>query len=229
MQFFTRFVNATKLLMILSRQYLRKISGQKVIIVIGDSHSLLFQDPMFAIKYIGPATAYKLNSEKSTTKSREQIFRILDSQNSDSKVLLVFGEIDCRLHIYNVHKRTGSPIGKIVASTVEEYVKFIEFLKQKYPMMEFVVCNVFPQGEQANVYNIEHYAGRAVRMEITKKFNKRLEEKCREHNIVFLKVFAQLLDRNEIRKKKFVHDEIHFNNKIVPFIIWELKRKKILN
>ena len=101
-----KIIHGAKFFLILVQQFFRKVFKKKIITVIGDSHSLLFQNPLFKIKYIGPATAFKLGYKDSTTQSRKKIIKILNGISPSSTVLLVFGEIDCRLHIYNVHRNT---------------------------------------------------------------------------------------------------------------------------
>lgn len=225
--FSQKITHGVSFFLILVQQFFRKVFKKKIITVIGDSHSLLFQNPLFKIKYIGPATAFKIGSKDSTIQSRKKIIKILDKLNSRSTVLFVFGEIDCRLHIYNVHMKKNIPINKVLLSTVDAYCDFIKDLKKKYPKMQFVVCGVFPQGEQGNIYKIKFYAKRDRRMEITKNFNKELEKGCRKNKVAFINVFDDLIDKRGKRLKKYVFDEIHFNNKIVPYIIWELKKEKI--
>lgn len=228
MRLFSRILNGYTLLSIFLKQEARRIRGQKIITVIGDSHCLLFQDEIFSIKYIGPATAYNLINKKSTTKSRGKIIEVLSGLNQNSDVMFVFGEIDCRIHIYRIHKSKKIPINKVVSSTVDSYVQFILEMRTKYPKMNFVICGVFPQGEQGNFYGTDFYADRKVRMNITKVFNFKLEVECGRNNIKYFSIFDKLIDKREERIKKFVHDEIHFNKKILPFILWELKKLKIL-
>jgi len=224
-----KIIHGAKFFLILVQQFFRKVFKKKIITVIGDSHSLLFQNPLFKIKYIGPATAFKLGYKDSTTQSRKKIIKILNGISPSSTVLLVFGEIDCRLHIYNVHRKKNIPLDKVISSTVETYGDFIRYLMKKYPKMTFVVCAIFPQGEQDNVYNVEFYATREKRQEITMKFNKKLRTTCDKSNIDFIDVWNRLVTSDGRRIKKYTFDEIHFNNNILPFILWELKRIKIID
>ena len=80
-----------------------RVDPRPVVHVMGDSHVGIFlKKKPFVAHWFGPATAYRLKSPTSTTGSNRRLLRVLRHVvREKDKVLLVFGEIDCRVHIYN--------------------------------------------------------------------------------------------------------------------------------
>jgi hypothetical protein len=79
--------------------FIYKVLKKPLIYVIGDSHtfSFLLQLP-FIVKHLGPATAYGLGSKNKNT---EKLYKILSRIDiNKDKVLLSFGEIDSRIHLF---------------------------------------------------------------------------------------------------------------------------------
>jgi hypothetical protein len=76
------------------------------IYVIGDSHIGIFtRSSLFMVFHIGPATAYNLIKETSTIGSNEKIQKIISLMKKGDILIPVFGEIDCRIHIYYQFKK----------------------------------------------------------------------------------------------------------------------------
>src|ERR1035437_3675552 len=73
---------------------IRILTKRSVYHVIGDSHTTCFLNPNFVIHHIGPATAYKLNFDKSSTRGREKVLKILKKiyKQKSMNVIFIFGE-----------------------------------------------------------------------------------------------------------------------------------------
>lgn len=211
------------------RQIYRRKTDKPIIHVIGDSHALLFQNELFIIHHIGPATAYNLRSHNSSTRSREKINTLLLKlpQNKYNTVLFVFGDIDCRNHIYNISKKNNITLSLAIKNTINSYECFLKKVSDGYPHNRIILLNVLPPGEEKNIYNIQYYASRELQLKIIKEFNKQLRELCLKNNYIFLSVFNELLDNSNKRLKKYIFDSVHYNKKIVPFIIKELQLNKL--
>ncbi len=208
----------------------RTLQGRPIIHVFGDSHSLLFQHEIFRIHHVGPATAFKLSSPTSTTKASQKIYTTLrkNSVNKKSLSLFVFGEIDCRIHINKASKKEHISLEQAITNTVESYGNFLREINKAFPDTTIMVLNVLPAGEEKNIFKTNYYPSRKLHLQIVKKFNKRLQEFCLENGFIFISVFTELLDENENRIKEYVFDPVHYNKKILPFIIQSLINKKIL-
>ncbi len=209
------------------KRLIRKITKKPIFHIIGDSHTLCFQHETFIIHHIGPATAYKLDFEKSTTKSREKVLKIINEIYRDKpiNVIFVFGELDVRIHINKISNQKKIGIDKVILETVTRYFNFLNFVKKTYPLINIYVLNVFPQGEEKNIYNYPFYANREKRILIGKKMNKELRDFSNKNNFKFVYVYEQLIDKKGKRIKKFMFDDVHFNRKIMPFVLKSLNNK----
>ncbi len=220
-----KLINGLKFISIEVKKIVRNLAGMPIIEVIGDSHSLLFQNERFNINYIGPATAYNLGAEGSSNESKNKILHILNKKAVKKKCfLLVFGEIDARIHIYKTTQEKNVTTTQAITQTVKRYGEFVRNLQLKYPECIFMILNILPQGEQGNFYNYKYYATRDIRVEITVELNRILKEFCLENNIPFIEVFRELIEKDSQRKKNLVFDEIHYTNKIVPYIIPQINK-----
>ena len=207
------------------RARLRVFLGGKVYYVIGDSHTLCFQHEYFKINHIGPATAYKLGFKKSTTGSRGKVIKILNKLYKEKpiNVIFVFGELDVRIHINKASNEKKLGVSEVIDETVSSYISFLEFVKNKYPLINIYVFNVLPQGEEENIYNYPFYASREKRKKIASEMNEKLKKIVKIKRFNFINVYDQLVDSKGRRIKKFVFDDVHFNRKIMPFVVKVLK------
>src|SRR4030066_1639011 len=83
-----------------------------IIHVIGDSHlrPFVFKSP-FLLHHISQATAYNLNKDNSFSQSKRYLNSFLPGIDKERDVLLlVFGEIDARVHIYLQYKKNDGQI-----------------------------------------------------------------------------------------------------------------------
>ncbi|MCX6006308.1 MAG: hypothetical protein NTZ34_03490 [Chloroflexi bacterium] len=116
------------------------VSNSCIIHTIGDSHvkPFIYQWP-FHVHHISQATAYNLVKEGSFTKSSMFLKLFLSKINPKRDVvLLVFGEIDARVHIYLQYGKSGKTISldTLIDTTVERYGQAILKLKDE----GFAVC-----------------------------------------------------------------------------------------
>lgn len=213
----------------LKTQY-RKLIHKPVIYVFGDSHSRSLQHELFIVNHVGPATAFKLPSDTSTTQAKKKIYISLKKFFPTKRylILFMFGEIDCRIHINKISIITKRPLEAVVKDTVLSYGEFLRTVKTDYPNSTIMVLNVFPPGEEKNIYNTKFYPSRSLHMKIVRMFNATLEKFCSENNFLFLSVFEELINESGIRLKEYVFDNVHYNKNINPLIIKELKYKKVI-
>jgi len=226
--FFTRVKNLITLLNLYSCQLLRQLKGEKFVHVIGDSHTLAFQHCALKVHYLGATTAYNLVNENSSSKGREKLFKVINSLKKGDTVMLVFGEIDARIHIYNQYmkKKKKISIEKLVSIVVRNYGQVIEEIKEKN--LRVCVYNIAPPGPLGNIYNYPHYAKWDLRLKITKMMNKQLKDFCRKNGIFFIDIFNQVIHQEKIsersfRRGEYVFDDVHLNDQVTKLVIKELK------
>lgn len=196
------------------------ITGEKIVHVVGDSHTLAFLHKYpFIVHHIGPATAYNLDSLDSATNSRVKLGNIASLINpKNESILLVFGEIDCRIHIYNqyrkLHKKLSIPF--LIKKTIDKYGLAMKRLRAKN--INFYVSSVVPAGSQGNIYNYKYYASFKQRALIHHFFNQELEKYCKLHNYPYLNLYKEIVDENGGIKTTYLLDKLHINANTVGIV-----------
>ncbi len=223
------------------------ISGRPLYHVIGDSHSWAFKrHRSFIVHNIGPATAYNLASPGSTVRSYEKLFRIIDRMNTKrDAVIMVFGEIDCRVHIFNQYMKNNGkvPVAALIDRTIENYNKILKALNGRG--VNFYVYGVLPATQHVFRYppyatlrmretlfrefneRYPYLAPPGVRAEIHRLYNERLRELCRENRYKFIDIYPCVADSSGFVREEFIADEIHVNGKVMPFIKESIEKSQV--
>jgi len=196
---------------------------------IGDSHIFSFKEnDNFIVHKNWAATAFKLGESEHS--SRLRVLKILKEENIDKIndiVLLSFGEIDCGLHIYNIHKRDKIPISILIDNTIANYGKMIKEIEK----MGFKICiySIPPSQDTPDLWNLPYFAPLVVRVQIVKEFNEKLDMFCKENNIPFINIFSMVSNKNGSVSSKYSNfpiksskDKTHLNKKIVPFVLLKI-------
>jgi len=194
--------------------------------MIGDSHVKMFRrNRMFVVHHLGAATAHNLGNPTSTTNSNRKLFNIIDKIGRKDVVVLVFGEIDCRVHIYYQYKKNNESraIGELIDDTVLSYGRALEKLREAG--VNFLVYGVPPATKVRNEYRYPFYAPPEIHSQINTMFNERLKEFCEETGYVYIDVHSRFSDENGFMLREYAADEIHLNGKVVDYLKGELKER----
>jgi hypothetical protein len=196
------------------------ILGKPIVHVIGDSHikSYIFEDPFF-IHHIDQATAYNLDKQKSTTRSKAKFEKIIGGINQERDILLmVFGEIDARIHIYYQYEknRRQLEIKELIDRTIHKYGEILgRLVNAGYTV---AVHGIPPATSiKINHFQYPYYGTPQQRSEISREFNTKLRAYCSRNNMLYIDVYSATVNRQGFIKKGFAEDDIHLNKKIVPF------------
>lgn len=204
-----------------------------MIYVAGDSHCNIFKrdddrtitEPGFTIWYdklnthpkLGP-TAHGLTNIDSRSRFR-YLFLKAARQKRRIKLLLSFGEIDCRLHIYNNHRKKNIPIDTLIDKTIDNYMQFIEEMRER--RYRIVVLGIPPCGRQKNNFFLPYYPDSHEQSEIYRSFNEKLKGRYEK----YIDVYSFAADQDGFIEKRFEYDNSHLNNKeTFPFVLSELKK-----
>jgi hypothetical protein len=179
---------------------------------IGDSHTTPYNfGKKFVVHHIGQATAHNLWAEQSSSDSNKIFMKVLPGISPRRDVVgLVFGEIDCRIHFYYQHMKTGKSYAKLMDATIENYGRAMDEL-DRWGLCFFVV-GVPPVGSQENIYRYPFYGNLLERSRISREFNKKLEAYCRKREVPFFDPYAFAADGNGMMKKEYCRDDIHLNS-----------------
>jgi len=196
------------------------LTGRTIIHVIGDSHAkpFVFKAP-FIVHHISQATAYNLNKDDSYSQSKWHLNSFLPRVNKRRDILmLVFGEIDARVHIYRQHRKLNcsSSIDDIIEATVDRYGDTITRLRDQ----GLAVCiHGIPPAARKNYTSTLPYAGSPEeRAYISREFNDKLKRYCCSKDIPYVDVQLVTNDGEGFIKDEYAADELHLNPVIVPFI-----------
>ena len=193
--------------------------NRAVIHVIGDSHlrPFVFKRP-FSLHHISQATAYNLNKDSSFSQSKRYLNSFLPAINKQRDVLLlVFGEIDARVHIFLQYEKNNEKISmeRLIEATVEKYGETIRRLKDE----GFAVCvhGIPPAARKDFESNLPFLGSPEQRSQISRDFNRKLGALCRRSGVTFIDMQSIAADENGFMKKEYAADEVHLNTRVVSF------------
>ena len=196
-----------------------KLFNRAIIHVIGDSHlrPFVFRSP-FLLHHISQATAYNLDKDNSSSQSKKYLNSFLPGINKERDVLLlVFGEIDARVHIYLQYKKNNEQksIGELIEATVDKYGETIKRLKHD----GFAVCvhGIPPAALKTFTSDLPFLGTPEQRSAISREFNRKLGDFCRENGILHIDVQSISADENGFMRKEYAADEVHLNGKVAIF------------
>jgi len=244
------------------------IRDDKDIYVIGDSHSIFFGGTdkcnpyspsyfpwnpsrksiaKFRVYHVGPALAYNLCKTNTTVRGRETILRLLDTVIvAGSRILLAFGEIDCRYLIFKAAKKLNIPVEQVMEHCIQRYISAAKEIKARGHdvMIWGVVASRIDMTDADKLTlqraNALYMGGIRVTLEIdetfqfgtcaernilTRQFNDRLEELLADEGIRFASIFEQLVDyANETKDELYLSDNVHLSQKVMPAAIEAIER-----
>lgn len=190
-----------------------------IIHVIGDSHlrPFLFRRP-FLLHHISQATAHNLNKDNSFSQSKKYLNSFLPAIDKQRDVLLlVFGEIDARVHIYLQYEKSSRKrsIEKLIEATVKNYGQTIGKLKEDGFAVS--VHGIPPAARKDFESNLPFLGSPEQRSEISRIFNIKLGEFCGKVGVPFIDMQAITADEQGFIKEEYAADEVHLNAKVVSF------------
>ena len=177
----------------------------------------------------GAATAHNLGKKNSTTNSNRKLFKIIDTVNRKDIVVLAFGEIDCRVHIYYQYKKNNErkEISELIDDTISSYGEVLQRLQELG--INFLVYGVPPATKVRNEYRYPFYAPPEIHGQISRMFNERLKELCEKRGYGYIDILSRFSDESGFMPEEYAADEIHLNSNAVDFVKGELKEKLGIN
>jgi hypothetical protein len=190
-------------------QILAKTKRSKLI-SIGDSHSRFFDGLGIEIHHIGPATAFNLTKDNSTSKSKEQLVSILDSNNpADVVLILNFGEIDIRTQCIKTAIKFNLSTRESALKIAQKYSEAIKLVLDK----QYIV---FIHGVHASTPGYTNRQFPAVgriedRNHAVKVFNGFLEKFCNLNFIPYAALDDLVIDEHLNTRSVFMSDGCHLD------------------
>ena len=177
----------------------------------GDSHAdyCFSKSKHFRAYRVGPNTAYKLRDH------HDKIMHCI-KRFKRRETLFIFGEIDCRLHIWAKAKSVG--VG--CYNTAKRYAEYVNELNSSG--FNISIISTPPQG----YFDVGFY-GKGImlanwkrRVMICELLNFWVKRFCDRYNIVFYNIYPKLITKGKQRRKELIEDDNHLNYKVAD-ILWQ--------
>jgi len=176
--------------------------------VIGDSYSQRFEGDVFINHFLQGATAYNLINNNSSTQSKKKLFNIIFNLNKNDNIMLCFGEIDIKSHIFK-HLSEYKDLNDAIEKCVNNYTQCIEeilYLGYK----NLIVFGVVPTTPKWEANNHTIFGTEEERNKATEYFNVLLEQFCKKNNIKFVSIFYYLINEGyKSIAKSYQEDMVH--------------------
>jgi hypothetical protein len=198
-----------------------------MIYAIGNSHSNFFtnsspnkrdrvQNGLFISHPIGPVIAYNFYEHH-----YPKVLNILESQHlsKNDYIILVVGEMDCRVHLPKQILLQNSPVNEVVHECIDRFFRsYINLIQKEYN----VICwGGHPTtNEEPNNSEDSPVIGKiTLRSLISKSWDEYLNKKCKEYNIPYISVIPDLMNLDGTTKMEYFMDYCHLHTKYLPYVL----------
>jgi tetratricopeptide (TPR) repeat protein len=174
--------------------------------------------PYFKTYRLGPHTAFNIAR-------RWAVIETILTQNvqSDDHVMFCFGEVDCRAHLLKQSELQQRPLDELIDECVQRYFRI--FLAAQPLGFKLMAWNVPPAARNEVICGeYSSYGTTQQRNDITRKFNRMLELRCRDNDILFISIFDRLVETDGLAYSYYYMDDIHLSQRAMPFALQELMR-----
>jgi len=184
-------------------------TGKDGIMSIWEAHKPNTWDqlPQFRTYRLGSYLAYSIGRENH--QGRKMLFETLKEIPDKSNVLLIFGEIDCRLHLVKQAQIQQKPLLEIITDCVIKYLKTANIVSELGHRV--IIFGGIPNGHQSNVSRL---------------FDLSLKQECAKLHLSCLSIFDKLVDENGTYRnhKYLMGDACHLSQVAMPLILEELAK-----
>jgi hypothetical protein len=206
--------------------------------VVGDSHVSVFMGrdgiaaqwphrevgPDITVYHVGPHLAWTIADREPLVS--EIVGRFCKTTDG---LLMVFGEIDARMHLVRRHLEKGTSIEQEAANCADRYMESVTRLQAKHRGIRFSVYGP-PANPPWSIDGPYPTVGTCVqRNAATKTFNERCRRLCNEADIPFVTVFHRMMQDNGEPRAECFMDVIHLSPRVMyPLLREELRAAGLL-
>lgn len=178
--------------------------------------------PLFRVFHVGPATAWKAGDFGSSTRSREKIELLVQRDLlPGTKLILSFGEIDCRIHMARQVKE-GRDIASVTRATAEKFLRLpVELKRRGFRPLVWGPPQIIPKPEKLDV-PFPYVGPWEMRRDITYAYIEALREGCASEGIPFAALAGRYHPRAERAERFCFHDGTHLSQCLMPLALREL-------
>lgn len=194
--------------------------------VIGDEQVNIFNNEKNCKVFnLGLMTAFSLGNQESRLDNKNKVLDIVKQCDKDKKIILSFGELDCRMNIYYQYIRDNkeNDLNYFLLFTIERYLDFVMQLKEMG--YKVIILGIPPASE--DIIDLEVYPDLETRVYIHSVFNTILNHKSIKGDIDYIEIWKVNKKTNSL-DQKYSDNGIYYNKDILPDIWKEIARRKEL-
>jgi len=182
--------------------------------------------PWFRTINIGAATAYQ--AEKHFKTIQNILTTLPEFDKKEDTLLLVFGEVDIRQHVYQQSRQQNRVLPDIVKEVARRYLTAVLGLVEK----EFKIALYGCSGSwlMKNLIILNKHGTVKNRNKATFVFNNCLKEFCEQHSIPYVSVFNESVDKNWMTDIRYMDagvlgegSGLHITTKMLPLLLWKCR------
>ncbi|GAA5481734.1 hypothetical protein [Haloferula sargassicola] len=176
--------------------------------------------PCFRVFHVGPATAWKAGDHGSSTRSREKLEILLKKDVAKgSKVLISFGEIDCRIHMARAIQ-AGKDLHEAVAATATKFVELPAWIaSQGFEPVIWGPPQIIPKDEKLSSPTFPFVGPWELRRDITYAFIDALDRECSTRGFPMIAIAGLYHPREAKADLSFFHDGVHLSQRLMPLAL----------
>jgi len=193
---------------------------------IGESHCLSFSHQTFSLssqlKQIQPVLikggkAWHFGNKKSN-KWKDSLNEQIKNHKYSDKVLISFGEIDCRRSegILSYSTKNNKNISEVCKETTKNYIDFMEKVLSQYFIKRYYFGIPAPTLKSELIDELDK-----KRIKIIKLYNQYLKEEVLSRNACFLDIYALTSNKNGENNNLHMCDKIHLSPKCLSILFEE--------
>lgn len=176
---------------------------------------------LFKTYRLGAVLAYTIANTDSN--GSVKLNSILHEIPKGSYVMLMLGEIDCRVHLIAQSQKQGKSIETVVLDCVSRYCKKLLWLKKQG--YRVVVWGVLPS-TRFSVPDKEYPTVGTCkeRNHVTEIFNSYLSSFAQKNNLPFISLFPDLVDSEGLTNMSYHIDSIHLSSRAANLVAQKLAK-----
>lgn len=211
---------------------------------VGDSHAQFFLGkdkmlpdgapmrgfiPFFKVHHLGASLAYNLCKTDSASQGRERLFNTLSTLPQGAKVLLSFGEIDCRCHVIRQAKEQNRSVDLVVQEIAARYLSVIrEVVGLGFRVM---VWGPPPSARDDAPINSEFpcFGTCQERNHALSRLEHHIKKGIEGSLVCYASVLDKLVDQNLTTKTRCHFDGVHLSQRSMPPVILQLRALRAIS
>lgn len=197
-------------------QDIKRFDGNEDVFVFGDSHSEYCFGGVLRCKvnWLGPVTMHRIGRDGLNLCSR--------GVPDGSAVVLIFGEIDVRTHVFRQKYEKGRNLDDILDVLARNYLKAAVRDRDNYHHLKVAICSVMPPTQCMPDSNLPFYGSLEERVAATIALNRRLVEGCAANNLYYIDLYKYFVGCSGLLNRRFADYILHARKEFYDIVEYEM-------